>query len=206
MSYLDNLSWRYAVKTLNGKQVSDDKITNILRATQLAVSSVGLQPYTIFVIKNKGLQTKIQKFSNDQSAIGLASHVLVFTTWTEFTDERRQQYIEGLNSTGKPGKMWAGYIDSQREKLGANGFFLWMQSQTHLAFSNAVFATALEEVDACPMEGFSVEEMDKLLELPKHKLQSSLMLPLGYRDPENDWNANNAKYRRNFNDLFQFIK
>ena len=45
------------------------------------------------------------------------------------------------------------------------------------------------QVDSIPMEGFINHELDKLLQLEEKGLKSVVLLPLGYRDAENDWQA-----------------
>ena len=50
-------------------------------------------------------------------------------------------------------------------------------------------------VDSTPMEGFDDEALDDLLNLRELKLRSVTMLPLGYRDAENDWLVDLKKVR-----------
>jgi nitroreductase / dihydropteridine reductase len=53
MNLLDNLSWRYATKKMNGQTVSQEKIDYILEAARLALSSSGLQPTTFLLLPTK---------------------------------------------------------------------------------------------------------------------------------------------------------
>jgi nitroreductase/dihydropteridine reductase len=46
------------------------------------------------------------------------------------------------------------------------------------------------------MEGFNTEKLDELLELRSKGLRSVLLLPLGYRDSENDWLVKMKKVRK----------
>jgi nitroreductase len=206
MNHLKSLNWRYAAKSFVERNVPHETIANILEATRLSVSSVGLQPYQIFVIENKDLQKKIQEVAMNQQVVGSASHLLVFATWSELTEERKQNYISGLGATGRPAENWFTYVQSLKEKLGEEGFFYWMQAQTHIAFSFALYAAALEGVDSTPIEGFLPTEVDRILDLKSQSLKSSLLLPLGYRDRENDWNTDKPKYRRTYDELFTHLK
>ena len=45
------------------------------------------------------------------------------------------------------------------------------------------------------MEGFVGQELDELLDLKSKGLKSVLLLPLGYRDTENDWLVSMKKVR-----------
>ena len=60
----------------------------------------------------------------------------------------------------------------------------------------AIAAAGELKVDATPMEGFDADALDELLGLREQGLRSVTMLPLGYRDAENDWLVNLKKVRR----------
>jgi len=59
----------------------------------------------------------------------------------------------------------------------------------------AIAAAAEQEVDATPIEGFLPEKLDELLKLKGSGYRSTVILPLGYREPENDWLINMKKVR-----------
>ncbi|HET7896193.1 MAG TPA: NAD(P)H-dependent oxidoreductase, partial [Flavisolibacter sp.] len=65
-----------------------------------------------------------------------------------------------------------------------------------------IAAAAEEHVDATPMEGFNNAALDELLGLKEKGLRSITLLPLGYRDTENDWLAKSPKVRREKEKLF----
>ena len=57
----------------------------------------------------------------------------------------------------------------------------WATNQAYLAMGNLLTVCALEEIDACPMEGFMPEKYDKILQLNQQGLKSVLVMPIGYR-------------------------
>ena len=61
--------------------------------------------------------------------------------------------------------------------------------------AKAIAQAAELKVDCTPMEGFSPDALDELLDLRAKGLRSVLLLPLGYRDAENDWLVNMKKVR-----------
>ena len=65
----------------------------------------------------------------------------------------------------------------------------------HRLFLFAMMMAAELGVDSTPMEGFDNEALDDLLNLRELKLRSVTMLPLGYRDAENDWLVDLKKVR-----------
>ena len=51
-------------------------------------------------------------------------------------------------------------------------------------------------MDSTPIEGFDPDALDVLLNLRSHGLRSVLLLPLGYREADQDWLVNLKKVRR----------
>ena len=80
----------------------------------------------------------------------------------------------------------------------------WAQKQTYIGLGFALVTAALEEVDSTPMEGFVPESVDTVLGLQELGLKSVVVLPLGYRDSENDYLSTLKKVRWD-NDKF-FIR
>ena len=78
--------------------------------------------------------------------------------------------------------------------------------QAYIAFSQAIVAAAFEEVDATPMEGFKASAVDEILDLKAKGRKSCVLLPLGYRDAENDWFVNLKKVRKPKKDLITEVE
>lgn len=60
-------------------------------------------------------------------------------------------------------------------------------------------------MDCTPLEGFEPDAVDKILGLREKGLRSCVMLPIGYRDEENDWLAKLPKVRKSKADLVTVI-
>jgi nitroreductase len=71
----------------------------------------------------------------------------------------------------------------------------WAQRQAYIGLGFALVAAATEEVDSTPMEGFNPAAVDRILGLQELGLMSVALLPLGYRDGENDYLASLKKVR-----------
>ncbi|MFZ9695582.1 MAG: nitroreductase family protein [Chitinophagaceae bacterium] len=206
MSFIKNLEWRYACKKMNGTPVPEEKVNAILRATQLAPTSMGLQPFTVLVITDSELRKKIQPIAYNQAQVVDGSHLLVFCAWSNITPAQIEEYIsliastrnlsvEGLSDFKKI------LLDMATSKTPEQNYE-WAARQAYIAFGAAIAAAAIEQVDTTPMEGFNPTALDELLGLPQKGLRSVLMLPLGYRDEANDWLAKMAKVRRPADKLF----
>lgn len=206
MSLIEALQWRYATKRMNGKKVDQAKLDNILEATRLSASSIGLQPYTILVVENPELRKKIQAVAYNQPQIVEGSHLMIFAAWDDITAERYEDFERdfaaqrGLTlEAAKTALETYRNIFVGRDK---DVNYHWAARQAYIAFGTAIAAAALEKVDATPMEGFVGPDVDALLGLDKKGLRSVTILTLGYRDEENDWLAKQPKVRRPKEKLF----
>jgi nitroreductase / dihydropteridine reductase len=200
MKLIDALNWRYAAKRMNGEKIPQDKIENILEATRLSASSMGLQPYTILVIENEEVKKKLQPAAYNQPQIVESSHLLVFAAWENVTEEQVNEYINNIAQVRnvtleslegfRTSLMNIVHGRSQEQK------YEWSARQAYIAFGTAITAAAVEEVDATPMEGFNPDSVDEILGLKEKGLRSVTILALGYRDADKDFLVHAKKVRR----------
>lgn len=206
MSTLTNLKWRYATKRMNGQKVPAEKLENILEAIQLAPSSIGMQPFTVFVVEDADLRAKIAPAIYNQPQVTEGSHVLVFAAWKEYSNENVDKYINHIatlrgipsESLGGMRNMITGAIAGKTPEQ----LLLWNQKQAYIALGTGLVAAAEEQVDATPMEGFDPDALDAALGLNEKGLRSTVILVLGYRDAEKDYLSGAAKVRRVKDELF----
>lgn len=206
MNIVEALEWRYASKKMNGNKVPSEKVNAILEAIRLAPSSMGLQPYTVLVIEDEELKQKIKPIAYNQSQIVDSSHLLVFAAWDNITPEQIDTFIKHTAEVRSMPE--AGLADFKNTLLNiASGNtqeqnYNWAARQAYIAFGIGLVAAAAEQVDATPMEGFDNAALDELLHLKEKGLRSVTLLPLGYRDADNDWLAKLPKVRRERETLF----
>lgn len=209
MELLEKLRWRYAAKAMNGNKVSQEKIDRILEAASLSPTSSGLQPFEIFVITNQDIKNRIREISWDQSVVSDCSHLLVFAAWDTYTEERINKMFDLTNEIrGFKNEGWEAYrqmLLSKYPKQDSEQNFNHAARQAYLSFSQALTAAAFEEVDATPMEGFDPVALDEILNLKEKNLRSCVMLPIGYRDVDNDWLVDLKKVRKSKDDLLNII-
>ncbi len=209
MSLIQNLNWRYATKNMNGETVSDEKLTAILTATNLTATSYGLQPFTILVVDNKEIQSKLQEAAYGQTQVGSSSAVLVFAVPLKITTADIEGFINLVATTrSMPVEALDGYkgmILSTIGALPAEQQQVWSAKQAYIALGTALAAAAEQKVDACPMEGFDAVKFDEILGLTEKGLKSVVIMPIGYRSAD-DATANYLKVRKSESDLFHFVK
>jgi nitroreductase len=206
MTLINALNWRYAVKRMNGQKVPAEKVNTILEATRLSASSMGLQPYTILVVEDEALRKEIQKVAYGQPQIVEASHLLIFAAWDNISVNQVDEYINHMavergvtaDTLAEFRNTLAGIVTRNTQEQNHQ----WAARQAYIAFGTAIAAAASEQVDATPMEGFDPAALDALLNLKEKGLRSVTLLPLGYRDTDNDWLASQKKVRREKEKMF----
>lgn len=200
MELIKALNWRYATKKMNGTSVADEKINQIIEVAHLAPSSSGLQPYEIFVISNPEIKKQIQPIACNQPQIVECSHLLVFASWDQYTDERIDHIFNHMNKERNlPNSETEAYVKGLKETL----FALTKEQQaahagkqSYISFGLAIAQCALLGVDATPMEGFVNEDLDKFLKLDERGLKSQTMLAIGHRAEGGDWLVGLKKVRQ----------
>lgn len=208
-SVLAPLRWRYAVKKFDAaKKIPDATWQALEEALRLAPSSYGLQPWKFTVVTDPATRAELHKVSWKQSQIIDASHLVVFSSRTTMTptdvDRLIQQMVRqrGGDASGLEGykKIILGSISQQTpENLG-----VWNSRQTYIALGVFLTAAAMLGVDACPMEGISGPEYDKILGLSAQGYTTHCVATAGYRAADDKY-AEAAKVRYDVNDVIAHV-
>jgi len=197
---LEALQWRYATKKFDASRtLSEQKIAVLKNAFNLTASSFGLQPVKLVVIQNQKLQDELVALSMNQQQVADASHVLVFCIETTINTAYIASYFENVkeirNTPDEVLQPYREYLNSHFEKESPEAIKSWAAKQAYLAMGNLLTACALENIDACPMEGFDPSGYDTLLNLTEKGLSSVLVMPIGYR-AQDDMFADFKKVRK----------
>lgn len=211
MSLIDKLQWRYATKKMDSeKLVPENKVEQILEAIRLTASSSGLQPYEVIVITNKDIRQKIRAVANDQSQVTDCSHLLVFAAWDNYTADRINAAFDMTESirnfTSESGTAYRQMLLKAYPARDAETNFTHAAKQAYIGLGTALIAAAYEQVDCTPMEGFNPSAVDDILDLPAKGLGSVILLPLGYRNADEDWLVKLKKVRRAKEQFISWIK
>jgi len=200
MELIESLQWRYATKKMTGENIPEEKLERILEATRLAPSSYGLTPYQVIVVEDQDLKEQLVGACYGQTQLKDSSAVLVFAVWDEITEWSVENYIHEIayqrnipviELDGLKGMM-IGTITNMDEEQKT----IWAQKQAYIGLGFSLVASALEEVDSTPMEGFLPNKVDEVLGLRELGLKSTVILTLGYRDTEGDSLSTMKKVRR----------
>lgn len=185
MSFLARLEWRHATKAFDPtKPVTDADFAGILNAIRMAPTSFGLQPFHVRIITDAATKQKIFEAGWKQAQYSTASHILAFSNIADMP--ARIDGLFHLLSGGDAGKRekLVGYEGMVKKFLGgmtAEQVRSWADKQAYIALGFGMAAAAELAVDSCPMEGFSVPQVNAILGLPAGESVSA-MLTLGHRD------------------------
>jgi len=207
---LDQLNWRYATKQFDStRRIRTEDWASLEEALRLSPSSVGLQPWKFLVINDPELRAKLQPASYGQAQIVDASHLVVFTTKVNLGEADVDAHIAKVAEVkGVPvedlaplkamamGGIVSGKSDEERRA--------WAFNQTYIALGNLLTSAALLGIDACPMEGFSRDEYNRILGLTEQGLGSAGVATLGYRS-SGDKYGTAPKVRFDRDEVIQYL-
>lgn len=204
MNIIDSLKWRYAVKKFDtNKNLSEIQIETLKEAFNLTATSYGLQPLKLVIIKNKKIQEKLVPFSWNQQQILQASHLLVICVKDNYTTKEVENYFNLVqkirNTPDEVINPFKKFLTAEIAKKTQEELYVLNKNQAYIALGNLLTVCALQQIDSCPMEGFTPDKYDKILDLTKDNLKSVLVLPVGFRASD-DYMKDLTKVRKNISD------
>ena len=204
MNIIDSLKWRYAVKKFDTKKdLSEIQIETLKQAFNLTATSYGLQPLKLVIIKNKKIQEKLVPFSWNQQQILQASHLLVICIKDNYTTQEVENYFNLVqkirNTPDEVINPFKKFLTAEIAKKTQEELYTSNKNQAYIALGNLLTVCASQEIDSCPMEGFTPEKYDEILDLTKDNLKSVLVLPVGFRASD-DYMKDLTKVRKNISD------
>jgi len=196
---IEALNNRYAVKKFEKRNLSEaekseleDTVKSIL---QLTPTSFWLQAYKFINVKNTELREQLKKYSWDQSQITDSDMLIVFAVPTNFDRKFIEKHTENLQKirwiTDEKKASVTDFIVSSTienwKSIWLNNFEDWLTYQVYIALWNLMTWLAVLWIDACPIEWFSNEKYDELLNLKEKNLSSKVILAIWKRWAEDKY-------------------
>lgn len=210
---IEALNNRYAVKKFEKRNLSEaekseleDTVKSIL---QLTPTSFWLQAYKFINVKNTELREQLKKYSWDQSQITDSDILIVFAVPTNFDRKFIEKHTENLQKirwiTDEKKASVTDFIVSSTienwKSIWLNNFEDWLTYQVYIALWNLMTWLAVLWIDACPIEWFSNEKYNELLNLKEKNLSSKVILAIWKRWAEDKY-QNEKKVRFPKEELF----
>lgn len=166
-SFLDNLTWRRAVKHFSPGFVDTEPIkTAILNSP----SSFGLQPYNVIVVTNPEIKKKLSEVCFKQPQIEECYALFIFCAYRDI-EPRMEEYIQRTKAEHLRPNMTR-FFENCEDQLG------WAKNQVYIALGFALAAAAQKRISSCPMEGFIHSKVSEILGL-NEDIEPCVLLAVG---------------------------
>lgn len=197
------------------RRISDADIEKVRALLRFSPSSTNAQPWHFILAGSDEAKARIAKSTENRypfntPSILKASHVVVFASRLDMTENHLQTVLEqedrdgrfdGDKDTFKP-QMHAGrsmFVNLHRQDLKDAQH--WMDKQVYLNLGQFLLGVATLGINATPMEGFEPAVLDAEFGLREKGFSSLVVVPIGYSDPEADFNAALPKSRLPYSEI-----
>lgn len=207
---------RHSTKAFDAtKKISAENIENIKQLLRISPSSVNSQPWHFILASSAEAKAKIAKATetlypfNSKSILN-ASHVVIFCSKTNIEDD---YLLKLLEQEAKDGRFAADMESGKSKTQAGRSMFVnihknilkdvkfWMEKQVYLNLGAFLLGLAALGIDAVPMEGIDTDVLNEEFDLLKNNYSSLVVVPIGYHDTENDFNAILPKSRLPYSEI-----
>ena len=165
MNTLEAIYQRRAVKHFDpNHQITPEEEQKLLEATIQSPTSFNIQHWRFVVFRDTDLRQKIrQELGNDQAQMTDASLLILFTADVKAWQKNPQRYWQ--NAPQEVAELlvnWMGPFHEGREWLQRD------EAQRSIGMAMQTLMLAAKEIgyDSCPMIGFDIDKVAKLINLP----------------------------------------
>ncbi len=209
MTALESLNWRYATKQFDPtKKLSSEDWQTLEQSLVLTPSSFGLQPWKFIIVTNQDTKEALRPHSWGQSQITDSSHLVVFTSLKEVTEDNVDPWIATMaEAQGKTPQDLEGYKDVVMGFIGnmsTEECQAWTQRQAYIALGQFMLTAATMNIDTCPLEGIAPEFYDQILDLSDTPFSTCVACAVGYRSADDKY-ATSPKTRFTSDQVIQHI-
>jgi len=203
---LEDLAWRHTVKKYDSsRKVSPEDLEVVLESLRLSPSSINSQPWKFIVIESHEAKQRMHDtFANmyqfNQPHVFESSYIVLFAYNPAYKREDYAAVVDqgiedGRTRPEKREEAFGGFFFAELNTDESGNTSPWTKAQTYIALGNAMHTLARMRIDSTPMEGVDSELISKEFskELDGHRCDCALAI--GYRHPEEDYNAKLPKSR-----------
>jgi len=213
---IDDLLFRHTCKKYDPtKKVSQADLEVLYEAMRLSASSINSQPWKFIVIESDAAKTRMNRtfesnFQFNQPHVFDSSHIILFAHNPRYTREDYAEVVDnGIeDQRTKPEEResaFGGFFFAELNTDASGDTSAWTKAQTYIALGNTLHTVARLGLDSTPMEGIDIEMVNKEFEKELDGHECHVALAIGYRHPEDDYNASIPKSRRRFDSVFTIL-
>jgi len=174
MDTLDAIYQRRAVKHYDpNHQITPEEEQKLLEAMIQAPTSFNIQHWRFVILRDPELREKIRKeFGNDQAQMTDASLLILFTADTKAWEKEPQRYWQNAPQAVSDLLVgWMGPFHEGREWLQRDE----AQRSIGMAMQTLMLTAKAMGYDSCPMIGFDIDEVAKLINLPEDHVMGPMV-------------------------------
>ncbi|HEX4918868.1 MAG TPA: nitroreductase family protein [Limnobacter sp.] len=173
MDFFDAVYQRRAVKAFDPTYtIPQASETKLFEAAIQAPTSFNSQHWRFVVIRDPQLRQQLRQLGNDQAQITDASLLVIMTADTKAWAKDPQRYW--INAPKEVSDLlvgWMGPFHEGREWLQRDE----AQRSIGMAMQTLMLAAKAEGFDSCPMIGFDIEAVAKLIKLPSDHVMGPMV-------------------------------
>lgn len=183
MDIKDAIYGRRAIKHFDpDHRLTEAQERELFEATIQAPTSFNIQHWRFIVLRDPALRLRIRKeFGNDQAQMTDASLLVLFAADTKgWAKEPRRYWANAPREVADLLSGWMGPFHEGREWLQRDE----AQRSIGMAMQTMMLAAQGMGLASCPMIGFDIDEVAKLVKLPEdHVLGPMVAIGKGTKDP-----------------------
>ncbi len=189
-NFLSAMQFRHACKEFDPtRQISEQDFSSILEFGRLSPSSFGMEHWQFVVVETPETRQALKEACWGQPQITDSSHVVIILA-KKAAVEPGSDYVKALfKRRNMPQEAYDLYLEKYAAYFKTEiepymNTFAWSSRQCYIALANMMTGAASLGIDSCPIEGFSRQAVDALLELDTRELQTAVIVTFGYRAGE----------------------
>lgn len=168
------------------REISDDKILELLDLANLSPSSFNLQPWKVIVVKNSERKKVLRQCALNQPKVEEASVVLIMVADPKAVEENRERVLDSWQELGymKPEmrEMYAELMKNLYETEDSLRRKIFAVKNTALYAMNVMIVAKGLGIDTHPMDGFDEDCIKREFNIPDDKI-IPMLVAVGYLRP-----------------------
>ena len=182
MNTFDAIYGRRAVKHFDPEhEMPEADLRKLLEAAIQSPTSFNIQHWRFVVVSDPELRRQIREHGNDQAQMTDASLLVIFAGDVKAWAKEPERYWR--NAPDEVAQLlvgWMGPFHEGREWLQRDE----AQRSIGMAMQNLMLASKAMGYESCPMIGFEIDEVAKLIRLPDdHVMGPMVAIGKGIKDP-----------------------
>jgi nitroreductase len=182
MEFKELTTARYASRTYTNRKIDDESIELIKEMVRNSPSAVNVQPWKIKILNDGEIKGKLAPYVfGGQTQVPSCSHLMVLCANTDWEShiEANIDFMKQAQVPEQNIKYYQMAVDGMFGRISADEKLAEAEKNVYIAAASAVFGAKSLGIDSCIIQGFDVDEISNILDLPSN-ITPTLLVTLGY--------------------------